>query len=121
MEIIKSDGRPNPFKKCIPGDKWFKGFLNRHPKLSLRHADSISAARASVTEEAIKNWHEIKIHLKEEKCVDILEDPTRIFNSNESGFETNPKTGLVLGPRGMKNFYQVKSGSEKEQITVLFY
>lgn len=30
------------------------------------------------------------------------------------------KQALVLGPKGMKNFYQVQSGVEKEQITALF-
>lgn len=51
--------------------------------------------------------------------LDILEDPSRIYNADESGFQTCPESGKVLGPVGMKNFYEVKSGKEKEQLTVM--
>lgn len=50
--------------------------------------------------------------------MDILEDPERIINTDESGFQTSPSSGLVLGPRGFKNFYEIKK-KEKEYITVL--
>lgn len=120
-DIIKSDGRPNPFKDGLPGIKWFHAFLKRHSEISQRHAESINTARAAVTENSIRQWHEdIRTYLVTENAEDILEDPSRILNSDESGFATNPKTGLVLGPTGMKNFYEIKSGSEKECITALF-
>ncbi|KAJ8952300.1 hypothetical protein NQ314_007568 [Rhamnusium bicolor] len=120
-DLIESDNRPNPFKDGLPGFKWFNAFLKRHPELSQRHAESINTARACVSENSIRQWHEdIRKYLINENAVDILEDPTRIFNSDESGFATNPKTGLVLGPKGLKNFYEIKSGSEKECITALF-
>lgn len=120
-DIVNTDGRPNPFKDGLPGYKWFNGFLIRHPEVSRRHAESINTARASVSEASIRHWHEeIRSYLASENAEDILEDPTRIFNSDESGFATNPKSGLVLGPRGMKNLYEIKSGSEKECITALF-
>ncbi|KAK9718003.1 hypothetical protein QE152_g23443 [Popillia japonica] len=120
-DIINSDGRLNPFKDGLPGYKWFNPFLNRQPEVSQRHAESINTARASVSETSIRHWHEeIRRYLASENAEDILEDPTRIFNSDESGFATNPKSGLVLGLRGMKNFYEIKSGSEKECITALF-
>lgn len=120
-DLISSDNRPNPFTDGLPGSKWFNAFLKRHPDISHRQAESINTARASVSENSIRQWHEeIRIYLASENAEDILQDPTRIFNSDESGFATNPKTGLVLGPKGMKNFYEIKSGSEKECITTLF-
>lgn len=120
-DIIDSDGRPNPFKDGLPGYKWFNAFLKRHPQVCQRHAETINTARASVSEDSIREWHkEIKKYLVSENAEDILDDPTRILNSDESGFATNPKTGLVLGPRGMKNFYEIFSGSDKECITALF-
>lgn len=45
----------------------------------------------------------------------MLEDPTRIYNCDE----TCPKSGRVLGPRNMNNFYEIAQGQEKECITVL--
>ncbi|KAJ8949933.1 hypothetical protein NQ314_008095 [Rhamnusium bicolor] len=50
---------------------------------------------------------------------DVFKDPTRIFNADESGFSLCPKTGKVLGTKGWKNLYIIKSGKEKENITVL--
>lgn len=50
----------------------------------------------------------------------ILDDPLRIYNADESGFRTNPETGLVLGPVNYENFNIVKDGSEKESISSLF-
>lgn len=51
---------------------------------------------------------------EEEGALDILED----FNADESGYQSCPKTGLVLGPKGYRNFYEIKVGNEKESITV---
>lgn len=41
------------------------------------------------------------------------------FNGDESDFSLCPITGKVLGARGFRNLYQVKAGSEKENLTVL--
>lgn len=50
---------------------------------------------------------------------DILINPKRIFNGDESDFALCLKTGQVLGPRGFKNLYQIKPSNEKEDIKVL--
>ncbi|XP_063931160.1 uncharacterized protein LOC135143212 [Zophobas morio] len=94
-KIITEENRPSPFKQNTPGRKWFSGFLKRHPDIAARHAESINISRT-----------------------DILEDPERIINADESGFQTSRSSGLVLGPRGFKNFYEIKE-KEKENITVL--
>lgn len=84
------------------------------------HAEVINRGRAQVTEGKLRGWgKEMQSFLKEEKAEDILEDPSRIFNLDESGFRTNPESGLVLGPVNYQNFYVVKDGSEKESITTL--
>lgn len=120
QEIISADGRANPFKRNKPGEKWFKAFLNRHPQIRERHAESISLKRAEVNEASIRKWHDdLHNYLISENVEDILRDPARIFNADESGFQTNPETGLVLGPKGLNNFYSISTGSVKESITVL--
>lgn len=103
------------------GRKWFQLFLKRHGTISKRHAENINAARAAVTESSIRTWHEnLRQYVKEEfSAEDIFNDPARIINSDESGFMINPKSGVVLGPKGEKNLYEVAIGSEKEQITTL--
>lgn len=52
--------------------------------------------------------------------VDILNDPERIFNGDETGFSLCPKTKSVLGPRGAKDIYEIAKGNEKENITAMF-
>lgn len=113
-------GKIEAFPGEKPGSRWFQGFMKRHPEISQRHAEGINKARALVTEELIRSWfRDFKKFVTENNLEDVLEDPSRIFNGDESGFALCPKTGKVLGPRGWKNFYVVQSGQAKENITVL--
>ena len=77
-------------------------------------------ARARLTKEYIKVWfRELDSFLAEIGATDVLQDPSRIFNADESGYSLCPKTGKILGPKGFKNVLQVKKGNEKENLTVL--
>lgn len=118
--IIKEDKRPNPFKNGKPGDKWYSLFLKRHPILNERAPEAITLARAVVTEEYIRKWfNDLHEYLKSIGHEDILQDPRRIYNGDETSFSICPKTGKVIGPKGWKNLYEIAKGSEKETITVL--
>ncbi|GBO99410.1 hypothetical protein EVAR_101402_1, partial [Eumeta japonica] len=118
--IIKDDGRPTPFLNGRPGRKWYMGFLIRNPSISLREAEGISKGRAVITQESIKKWfEELKGFLREHNASIILDDPSRIYNGDETSFSLCPKTGKVLAPKGYKNVYNIQKGSEKETITVL--
>lgn len=117
--IIQDDGRKNPFKDGIPGRKWFDSFLKRHPDVAQRHAESINSARSRVTEQSLRKWHsELREYLITKHAEDILDDPERIINADESGFSVCPSFGLVLGPKGMPNLYEMQD-KEKESITAL--
>ncbi|XP_033220991.1 uncharacterized protein LOC117175391 [Belonocnema kinseyi] len=75
----------------------------RHPEIVLKHTEVLSKARAAVTEEKIREWFlEAKDYLTEEEALDILKDPSRMYNLDETGVQTCPKTG-----------------QEKQSITVL--
>lgn len=120
QNIVTDDDRETKFHNNKPGQKWLKSFFRRHPQIKERNAEAINRGRGVVTEEKIRVWgEEFKQFLIEENAVDILENPERIFNADESGFRTNPDTGLVIGPVNFKNFYEIKDGSEKESITCL--
>ncbi|CAF4830706.1 unnamed protein product [Pieris macdunnoughi] len=119
-KILDDDKRVTPFKNNRPGKKWVTLFFKRHPEITEKKAEGISTAKANVCENDIKRWHRsLEEYLVEEHSLDILEDPKRIFNADESGFQTCPESGKVIGPVGMKNFYEIKSGREKEQVTVM--
>lgn len=120
QKILKSCPRKNPFNDDRPGKKWFISFLNRHQEIGKRHTEIIFKARAAVTEKSIRLWfNNLYSFLNEEKCLDILNDGRRIINCDETGIQLCPKTGNVLGPKKMNNFYQIAQNNEKENITVL--
>lgn len=105
QNIITEDGRETPFKNNKPGNSWLSGFFKRHPQITQCHAEVINRGRAKVTEERIRGWGTgLRDYLKEVDALDILDDPSRIYNADESGFRTNPETGLVLGPVNYENF-----------------
>ena len=64
--------------------------------------------------------HQVDDVLVEEKSLDFLQDPTRIFNSDKSSFQFFPKTGKVLECTGDKNVYKVDRGFGKPFITAAF-
>jgi predicted rRNA methylase YqxC with S4 and FtsJ domains len=46
---------------------------------------------------------------------EVLDDPSRIFNGDETGFQICPSTGSVLAQKGAKNVYSIDTGSSKEK------
>jgi len=102
------------------GIGWYKSFIKRHPNISVRTSEHVTAASACISEQDIKKWFEgIKQYLKEEGLFDILSDPTRIFNGDETGFSLCPKTKAVLTPKGCKDVYKV--GNSKENYLLCLY
>ena len=50
---------------------------------------------------------------------DIFDDPSRVFNTDETCMQLCPSTGKVIGIRGWKNIYEVAPGPEKSNLTFL--
>ncbi|CAH2001405.1 unnamed protein product [Acanthoscelides obtectus] len=98
-----------------------EGFLKRHPNISKRTAEGVTSSSACISEQDIRNWFvNIYDYLKQTNLEDVLKDPSRIFNADESGFEICPSTGKVFAAKGTRNVYSVERGSSKENISVLF-
>lgn len=112
--------RPNPFTENLPSRGWMRAFLRRHPNVSLRTSEAITAASANISESDIRKWFiEIESYLKEKHLFDILEDPNRVFNGDETCFLLCPKNKKVLAPKGAKNVYEVEH-HPKKNLTVMF-
>jgi len=91
-----------------PGKKWLKLFMNRRPSIAKRTVEKVTKSRVCVTKQQILNWFSIvESFLIESNLRDILEDPSRIFNTDESGCMMCPKGETVLSIRGQKNIYEV--------------
>ncbi|XP_072401161.1 uncharacterized protein [Diabrotica undecimpunctata] len=58
--------RENPFKDNHPGRGWYHSFLKRHPNITLRTAEGMTAASSVVAEADIRNWFtSVEDYLKE--------------------------------------------------------
>ncbi|KAJ8938287.1 hypothetical protein NQ314_011539 [Rhamnusium bicolor] len=87
QKIVLVEKIKTPFKNGKPGQKWYKSFLQRHPQVSARTAESINKSRAKITKEYIKSWfQELQNFLQEKSASGILVSPSRIFKAEESGF-----------------------------------
>lgn len=119
--FIKKSNRSSCFTDNCPGEKWLKLFLKRHPEISIRTPESVTAASSVVSEKDIRGWFNgIEKYLKDNEYFDILSDPSRVFNGDETNFLLCPKTGVVLALKGDKNIYEIDRGQAKSAITVMF-
>lgn len=121
-QFLLENDRPHPFgEENMPGKGWFKSFLTRHPSLSFRAPDPVSSASATVAISDINSWFDaIEKFLTDQDYIDILKDPTRIFNGDETNFLLCPKTKNVLAAKGARNVYEVDRGLAKANLTVMF-
>lgn len=112
--------RVTPFPNNVPGRRWYDNFRERHPLISEKISQNLTASRAAITEEKLRNWHsDINKYCERENILDILEDPTRIFNMDEKGFILTPNNEIVLVRRGDKAVYNRSKNDEKECVTAL--
>ena len=100
QNIVRVDGRPNPFKNDRPGKDLFYGFMNRHPQISIRDPRQLGKERAYISPAKIKAYFENFI-VTVVSDRNILKNPSRLYNADESGFSMCPKTGNVLGLRAV--------------------
>lgn len=120
-EFLDSNPRDNPFQDNLPGEGWYRRFLKRHPNLTHRTPEAVTSASSVVSEADIRKWFSsIEEYLKSKNLHHILEDPTRVFNGDETCFYLCPKNFKVIAPRGARNVYEVDSGQAKMNITVMF-
>lgn len=120
QHLLKELKRKTPFADGRPGRSWYSGFTTRNPNVSARIAQNLTQSRAAVSKERLLNWFdEVQSYLNNTNQLEILEDPSRIFNADEAAFFLNPKGNNVLVPSGSKNVYQIINNDEKECLTVL--
>jgi hypothetical protein len=112
-KFMTDDGRPS--------DTWYDKFLLRHPRISIRTPQSVTRSSANVSEEDIRRFFsKIRSWLEEENLLHCMNDPSRILNSDEKGFDLNPKPSKVLAERGATNVYTVESAKPKQRVSVMY-
>ena len=92
-----------------------------HPELAERTAMALGHQQSPITQSMIDTWFlGLQSYLKKEVpgWEEMLKDPRRSFNADESGFPLCVNTGKVLAEKGARHVYQVTL-STKQQITVM--
>lgn len=107
--------------EIITGLTWLQLFLKRHPKISLRTLEFITKASATLSVSNLYAWFDnVESFLSDEGIMEILQDPHRIINGDETSFQLNPKSKNVFALRGSRNVYDVEKTFSKLNITVMF-
>ena len=104
--------------KQAAGRKWLKGFLARHPTITLKKARNLSIAYAmgaNIT--VISQWFDLLKKIKTE--VGIV-SPAQIWSGDETGVQNVPKQIKVLGIKNIRTFQQV-SLEQGETLTILSF
>lgn len=118
--LAKNLGINNKFVNGRPGRRWIELFLKRHPNISSRISQNITHSRSKINENQIRNWFgRVSDYLKSSENSNILNNPSRIFNCDESAFFLSPKEKRVLAKKGSKHVYNRIGNDEKDCLTVL--
>ena len=103
------------------GKQWLKLFLLRHQEISFRVAQPVTRSSACVSEEDIRCWFKkIYSYFQKEDLLHLMNDPSRWINSDETGFELNPRPGKVLAAKGAKNVNFVETAHLSERVSVKY-
>lgn len=99
-ELTKKLNKSSKFSEGRPGKKWFTGFLKRHPELAQRVSQNLTAACSNLTENNIQNWFEkINNYLVENNFTEVVSDPTRMFNCDETAFFLHHSNKPCIGQK----------------------
>lgn len=117
---IPSLQRSNPFKNNLPSRKWSSEFMSKYKgTLRLRTPEALSKASAAVRgEDLVKWWAYMDDYFSRNGLREILSDPSRIFNADETYFAFNPSPKKVIVPTGGQSYVAQISGN-KTGATVL--
>lgn len=122
LENVKKfiDDKNTSFGNWTPSNKWFTLFRRRHKEISIRNAQNLTKARSAITENSIRHWSKgVLDYCTEHNLLEVLQNPNRIFNMDESAFLMNPTQKKVLARRGARTVYNSIGNNEKQCLTVL--
>ena len=102
----------------MAGQKWLKGFLKCHLKITLKTVKNLSIAYAMwANEMVISNWFNL---LQDIKNKFAILSPCQIWSGDETGIQNVLKEVKVLDCKNVRTFQQL-SGEQGETSTVLTF
>ena len=96
---------------------WLKGFLRRHPTISVKSPEALSSYRASgMNKQVVEKWFEDYKSLLESKG--IIDVPSHIWNLDESGIQDTFRPKHAVGEKGVP-LYQIQHAEKGETTTIV--
>ena len=115
--FLDKDGRTTPFQDNKPGNKWFRSFVKRSPRVKLRKSQPLEKKRAKISKEDLDAWFNgFEKSLVEKNLAD---KPSQIWNCNETGFDMQGRAGNVIGPSDRKEAPFCVLPGGREHVTAL--
>lgn len=119
FQLAIKNNLKHPFSvtKASAGKKWLRGFLKRHPTLSIRTPEAVSAARIKgFNPAAVANFFD----LYEPELGKIKSAPHRIYNVDETGITVvQHKRSKVVSMKGKKQVGALTSLERGKLMTIV--
>ena len=107
-----------PWPEGRPTEKGYRGYMERHPNIHYHMVSALCKEQASISFDNIYKWfldlHNFVVGIG---LPNLFEDPTRIYNCDETGFPLAPKPKKIIIERGGNHHYQTGIANTKAQIT----
>ncbi|XP_072395154.1 uncharacterized protein [Diabrotica undecimpunctata] len=104
-------------------NNFVKSFLESNPRVNPfveNRPEGVTSVSSNINQRDITKWFDnIKSYLNKKGLPDLLQDPTRIFNGDETCFYLCPKNKKVLAIKGSRNVYEIEH-NPKVNLTVMF-
>lgn len=119
FELAQKNNISNSFdtESGLAGQDWLKGFLKRHPEISYRKPEPTSAARAmGFNRVAVERFFELLDKVYDKHKI----SPQRIFNVDETGVSTVPKShSKILAACGKRQVGTLTSAERGKLMTAI--
>jgi hypothetical protein len=106
-------GKSTRFVDNMPGPDFTKGFLKRHPQLTVRVANLIKRSRAALSHEDVNSFFD-----RFENSIGNI-PPQNLWNYDETNMRDNPGAQKAIFQKGVKYAEQVRDHS-KSSISLMY-
>ena len=116
FSVAERSGINHPFQNGLAGKDWLRGFLKRHPDISLRKPQGTSINRAvSFNKQNVEEFFKIYKDILEKQSFQARQ----IWNMDETGITTVQTPCKILAKSGKRSVGKIVSAERGQLMTVI--